>query len=610
MTRALTSRFAKVLNPGWITGPIFDKELRVSSRRKRNYVLRFGYLVFLTVFLVLVWLSRVRYQSTAVVAVYVAQMAEAGKAIIAAIVGFQFIAAQLIAVVMLSTSISDEIYHRTLGILMTTPINSLQIVMGKLFSKLLQLILLLALSLPLLALVRIFGGVPWNYVVSGLCMTLTAAVFAGSLSLYFSISSRSAYVVILKTVFTLGILYAFIPAMGGVFLRSLLWRSLRVGSPSVLFSVLLHANPLAAMWFSTAVMLVPAAGAGLPLFFWPVHCAAMLTAAALVLARSVQIVRTVALRQAVGQIDNSARPRRRRPQAAAASSAKSRGSPAPVRRVNGSPIVWKELRAPTIQGPTTANSIIGLVVTIVALLATYAAGSMQNCLDRDFAQTSYTLLFLILGLIVQMVLSAACITREKESQCWPLLLATSLGDWHILLGKAFAVFRRCLPIWLLLAAHILFFVAVGYIHPIAVVHLPMLVIWVVVFVSGAGLYFSARLKRTTSAVVANFALALTLWAVVPLLLGLESLIMQRHGVNLLRLCLSANPFVQAAVIMTTAGGRYNATATLAGLRYKWPFASHRLGHTTMIMFVTMLAYVLVGVFLAWRARARFRKTIF
>jgi hypothetical protein len=492
---------------------------------------------------------------------------------------------------------------------MTTPINSLQIVMGKLFSKLLQIILLLALSLPLLALVRIFGGVPWNYVISCLCITLTAVVFAGSLSLYFSISSRSAYVVILKTVFILGFLYAFIPAIGGVFLSDIVWRGLRAGSPNILLGFLLHTNPLAAMWFITMMMLTPAAGPWLPFFSWPLHCALMLTASALVLARSVRIVRTVALRQAVGQIDNSTRPPRRRPKVAARP-ARSSESPAPVRRVNGSCVVWKELRAPTIQGPTARNSTIGLVVTLVALLATYLAGMMQDCLDRDFAQTSYTLLFLILGLIVQMVLSAACITREKESRCWPLLLATSLDDWHILLGKAFAVFRRCLPLWLLLAGHILFFVAVGYIHPIAMVHLPMLVIWVVVFVSGAGLYFSARLKRTTSAVVANFALALTLWAVIPLLLGLESLIVRRHGVNFLRTCLSANPFVQAAVIMTAAGGRFNATSTLAGLRYKWPFASHRVGHTTMIMLVTMLVYVLVGVFLAWRARVRFRKSIF
>ena len=45
------SAIRKVLSPSWLTGPIFGKELRVSSRRRRNYVLRFVYLMLLTGFL-------------------------------------------------------------------------------------------------------------------------------------------------------------------------------------------------------------------------------------------------------------------------------------------------------------------------------------------------------------------------------------------------------------------------------------------------------------------------------------------------------------------------------------------------------------------------------
>ncbi|MFH1717876.1 MAG: ABC transporter permease subunit, partial [Planctomycetota bacterium] len=181
---------SRFLSPFRLAGPLFDKELRVSSRRKRNYVLRSVYIIFLTFFVAVVWLGMVQYQGSA--AYQKSRMEVAGKTIITTIVTFQFIATQLIAIVMLSTSISDEIYHRTLGLLMTTPISSFHIVMGKLFSKLLQLILLLAISLPLLAIVRVFGGVPWGYLLSSLCITLTAVIFAGSLSLYFSIHNRRA----------------------------------------------------------------------------------------------------------------------------------------------------------------------------------------------------------------------------------------------------------------------------------------------------------------------------------------------------------------------------------------------------------------------------------
>jgi ABC-2 type transport system permease protein len=103
---------------------------------------------------------------------------------------FQFLATQFLAVILMSTAISDEIYHSTLGVLMTTPINSFQIVIGKLFSNLLQIVILIGISLPLLSLVRVFGGVPWSFVWSSLCVTLTAIVFAGSLSLYCTDSCR------------------------------------------------------------------------------------------------------------------------------------------------------------------------------------------------------------------------------------------------------------------------------------------------------------------------------------------------------------------------------------------------------------------------------------
>lgn len=308
MATALLSFFLKLSNPAWLTGPIFDKELRVSSRRKRNFVLRSAYVILLTIFVVIVWLSVVKFQGTA--AYQKSRMGIAGKTIVTTIVTFQFVAIQLIAIIMLSTSISDEIYHRTLGVLMTTPINSFQIVMGKLFSKLLQLILLLAISLPLLAIVRVFGGVPWNYVLSSLCITLTAIIFAGSLSLYFSINNRRAYVVIIKTVFTLGVLFAFFPTIIGALLIPLLrnYASItqlpRLASP-ILTGVFAHLNPFGAMSFNTAVMMSPTMPVRTFFFYWPVHCVLMLGASALLIALCVKVVRKVALRQAVGQLELS-----------------------------------------------------------------------------------------------------------------------------------------------------------------------------------------------------------------------------------------------------------------------------------------------------------------
>ncbi|MHC4645357.1 MAG: ABC transporter permease [Planctomycetota bacterium] len=252
---------SKLLSLSWLTGPIFGKELRVSSRRRRNYVLRFGYLALLTVFLILLWVNVVDYYGSGLNRT--AQMAEAGKIIIVFIVWFQFCATQLVAIIMLSTSISDEIYNRTLGVLMTTPVSSFQIVAGKLFSKLLQLILLLAISLPLLAVVRVFGGVP--------CVTLTAVIFVGSVSLFFSIFSRRAYAVIILTILTLGALFGLLPL-----LTAMLAEMIHSYSGEKVFTTFYYGNPYLNLAINTDMMMSPRRGGGMPTFCWSVHCGIML----------------------------------------------------------------------------------------------------------------------------------------------------------------------------------------------------------------------------------------------------------------------------------------------------------------------------------------------
>ena len=611
----------RLFNVTRLTGPIFDKELRVSSRRRRNYVLRFAYVILLTFFIASVWMSVVQFQGTT--AYQKSRMALAGKTVVSTIIGFQFFATQLIAIIMLSTSISDEIYHQTLGSLMTTPISSFQIVMGKLLSKLLQLVLLLIISLPLLAVVRVFGGVPWLYVLSSLCITLTAVIFAGALSLYFSIHNRRAFVVIIKTAVTLGVLFFFIPTVITAIL-SAQWPQISGSlSPKVivlLVGVFLQFNPFGALSANTAAMISPTAAAqmvppiapgGGSFFYWPIHCALMLAASALLIALSVKVVRKVALRQATGQLElapkRASRRKRKRSSRQGADAPENTGL---IRRVNASPVLWKELRAPMIQGAEGKYSIIGLAVTIAALAVTYGVCARAKCLHEDFTHLSYTMMFVVVGSLFQMVHAATSITTEKESRAWPILLATSMDDWHILMGKAFGVLRRYLPIWLLLAGHVVVFVMVRYIHPAAIVYLLVFAAGHIVFLTGAGIYFSARCRRTTSAVVATFALTLLLWMILPALMGLATAANIAEDFTERYIC--AHPAVQVSVIMQGAGGQYNAHAELSKLEFEWPKREYNGGFwpTTKVLLIHTAIYFALGMSFAWRAKCRFRRKIF
>ena len=183
-------------------GPVLTKELRVASRRRRTYALRFVYLAALTAYVAWAWTNETQWYGTRSRADAL-RMTAFAEGVTARILLFQFVALPAIAIVMLSTSVTEEIQRRTLSVLMTTPVSAFRIVLGKLASQVFQLALLLAISLPLLVLLQIFGGVPREAVAVGLTVTLTTCILAGSVSMLVSTVFRRAYVAVLVTVVVL-----------------------------------------------------------------------------------------------------------------------------------------------------------------------------------------------------------------------------------------------------------------------------------------------------------------------------------------------------------------------------------------------------------------------
>jgi ABC-type transport system involved in multi-copper enzyme maturation permease subunit len=248
-----------------------------------------------------------------------------------------------------------------------------------------------------------------------------------------------------------------------------------------------------------------------------------------------------------------------------------------------------------------------LVIAIIALLITY--GSCRHYLDEAFTQIGYVMMFTVIGSVFTIILSATSVTSEKESRSWPILLATSMDDWHILMGKAIGVFRRCLPIWVLMAGHIFLFVCLRCIHPIAIFHMLICITGLVVFLTGAGIYFSSCFKRTTSAVIASFGLALFLWVIFPSILGLISVFTQEY--DIFGDLVSANPAAQIAILMDGAGGKWNAQAGFSHLNFPWPDSSWRKAWpTTGLVLIYMLIYTVTGAAFGWRAKCRFRRNVF
>jgi ABC-type transport system involved in multi-copper enzyme maturation permease subunit len=563
-----------LLSLAWLTGPLFDKELRVSSRRSRNYSLRSAYILLLAVFVAADWANVVRFSGNMLY--QKAQMASAGKSIVTTIVFFQFIAAQVIAIIMLSTAISDEITSRTLGVLMTTPITSFQIVMGKLFSKLLQIILLLAISLPLLAIVRILGGIELVYILSSLCITLTAVIFAGSLSLFFSIFSRKAYVVIILTVITLGILFGLLTLMP----RFSFFKQIGYAYPA--FGFIIYLNPYLSLAMTTDRMLNPRfAGT---VFFWPIHCVFMLAASSVILSASIYFVRMTALAQIAGQ--TSILSGLWRSSTAALSKKIVPEKPdAPIRPVKGPPVVWKEMISRLSSREKIFVATI-IAVELIMIAAIYIFPYAASVFGLEFTHTVYFMVFMGLGLLSVIIFPATCITSEKEARTWPLLLTTTLTDWQILIGKSVGVLRRTIPAWLLLFIYLIPFWDIMGTNIAGVIQFIILILVTVVFLCCSGLYFSSRFRHTNTATLANFLLAAFFGITIPYfaMVFMYAFRMTSELRHILLYLSNTSPLLQAIRIM--------------------------FDHKQTVSISLIYIYIFLGIIFIWLAKRRIRREVF
>lgn len=483
------ARLIEYFSPSGITGPIFDKELRVSSRRKRTYVLRSVYIVLLTLLVTITWLSVISIGSSGSAIYQASRMALVGRSIIMTMSWFQFIAAQILAVIMLSNAISSEIHHKTLDVLMTTPITCFQIVTGKLMSALLQLFLLLSISFAVLGVVRVYGGIQWDYVLSTFCVTITGCIFAASLSLLLSIKAKQSYSVIVTFV----MLYMI--SLGLFFLVS--FNSGFIGSLNI-FAMF---HPFVA-FIALQVRAMPAAGAfGAVNFLWPLHCLIMLVLSCALIAVSTVMVRKNALRQLAPAGSKRKGKTKIHKRSASALEMKYMVGASIVQDGLGRfsrPMIWKYL------------GFFGLLAIIVLTNIGFKF-DMRMMFLRAFTGLGLWLI----TTIRTGSMAAISLAREKESRSLAILLTTPLTSRQIVKAKARATMRRNLPLWsLILLNSLLSSISMLVVYYgsaggsgqmlwqiIRIITSVILVPVYMYFVIASGLYFGTKFKNQSSAVI-------------------------------------------------------------------------------------------------------------
>lgn len=167
--------------------PVTIKELRSRMRGRRAFTVLTIYLVLMSSFILLVYLS----YSTTVSNPFGPSSRQAGKAVFTAVLAAQLFLVIFIGPAFTSAAISGEKERRTYDLLRTTLLTSGSLVSGKLFSALSYVFLLVLVSLPLQSIAFLLGGIaPIEIVLSQLLVLLSAVTFA-LIGLFFSITMRT-----------------------------------------------------------------------------------------------------------------------------------------------------------------------------------------------------------------------------------------------------------------------------------------------------------------------------------------------------------------------------------------------------------------------------------
>lgn len=179
----------RFVNPlRWLfRNPVVLKELRGRMRGPRAFLVLTGYLIVVGGFTTLFYLS-----ITSDVLNTDSQFngGEIGRDLFIAVLAMELFLVTFITPAFTSGAISGERERQTYDLLRTTLLSESRLIMGKLFSALAYVFLLLLAAIPLQSIAFLFGGVDLTEIWISLIVLVATSVLLGTLGVYFSITTR------------------------------------------------------------------------------------------------------------------------------------------------------------------------------------------------------------------------------------------------------------------------------------------------------------------------------------------------------------------------------------------------------------------------------------
>ncbi len=191
------------------TNPIILRIVANGSRRTRHLWIRNGFVAALVVALLFGMVGPLG---------SIRELAQRGANAFTALSFVQITLICVLTPLFMAGAIAQESNPRTWEILLATPLNRVQIVVGNLFGRLFFILALLVAALPLMLSTQFFGGVPPTAVWGSFAVSACTALFVGSVAVTLSIM-RSAGKRSVFVFYSTVVLYVFVTWAGDLALR-------------------------------------------------------------------------------------------------------------------------------------------------------------------------------------------------------------------------------------------------------------------------------------------------------------------------------------------------------------------------------------------------------
>lgn len=458
-------------------GPIFNREALTVPRHSKHYMARVAYLGLLLICGVTFWQTLYGWGQS----VSLGDVARFGTIFFQILAYLQLIVVLFFSSLFAAGAVAQEKDRRTFVLLLMTDLKNYELVLGKLFGSLMNIGILLLVSMPLVALCVLMGGISFRQVVEVMLVLGGSAIAAGSLGCVMALWRERTFQTLALTV--LGMVLYLLVVEG---LPLLGWMI-----PGIKDSVenLRHMlNPFRLL----SDIVVPPVQAELQNNSW-IYFGVMVAIAVFLNVLGVMMLR----------VWNPSNERMIRPEdiideseeEIAAANRNKHAAPGRLRAVWENPIIWREVRTRAYGRKMFVIKLVYLLVAAAMIWSSMVSLPPAQQASRFQVAQAIVPIF-VLAFLLLNAQAVTSITSERDLNSLELLLVTDLSAKEFIFGKLGGVLWNSKEILLPPLLYFFWLAIAGYFPVKAFIFILLTVMVIVAFISVLGVHTPLRWVNT------------------------------------------------------------------------------------------------------------------